>query len=123
MLGPEFFSPHEHKLFGSTVDKTHEKNPYIPIGVQRGEFSVEDCNSERLHNPVIGVLSGYFGVKGTFGKARISPLNTDIRLSNYGQSICDPVLIETDNFDYHSDDSSRIKWRDGPKIEIKLSDK
>src|SRR3989338_2980146 len=108
MLDPNVYTPQEHKLFGSTVDKEDEKSPYTPIGVQRGEFRVEDCNAARLRDPVIGVLPAYFGVRGTFGKARISPLDTQRTSDAYGQSLCDPVLVETDNFDYFVDHSSKV---------------
>lgn len=104
---------------GSTRPNTeYERNPYTPISVLDGLISVEECNELRKKNQNLKVYTFYWGAKGMSGVAKISELDTDSASRNYGQTLYDPILIQTDNDDYQNDNRNSVHWRDGPKVEL-----
>jgi len=100
----------ENLLFGgSSQDSRHHEKPYIPIAIIEGDMGPEECQRERRERfgqILPRVFSPYWGVRGTQGDATLEELDLNPDSDNYGETIKDPVLLTTDELDFHND------WRD-----------
>ncbi len=98
-----YYTPQEHFSMGSTGYEAFE--PYIPVGIQRGELDLEEAVHVRrvLGFYRIQMTGKYFGLDVLKGPYRISlePLDEN------GNTVRDPMPLDTDDFHYSADFPNR----------------
>jgi len=82
----------EHKLVGSTQWREYSKNPHKPIGVMKGDLTVEEANRARGLERFQGALRYYFGIEEDIDKFLVNislePLDAD------GNTVRDPRVLD-----------------------------
>ena len=93
-MNNELLTLQEHNLFGSTISE-YSGNPYVPIIIQKGLMSVEDCNIQRrLEGKLDNIAGIYWGQKYLDCTMSLERLNLDSKSKYYGETLRDPALIE-----------------------------
>lgn len=84
----------EHCLFGSTQPITYAKNPYTPIGILKGNITVEEARQARLLAMVRATVHSYYCLLSLRSEViALEPLDSS------GATIRDPRLINMNRLD------------------------
>ena len=77
----------EHRLIGSTVSKNFAEEPHKPLGILRGNLTIEEAQTARRLATFSSAIGRYFYLDG-FVAISLEQLNVD------GNTVRDPQVLD-----------------------------